>query len=178
MKKTVLNFTILAFLVAIIGAGCNKPEVPTNEEKDDNTEEENKVSEYVGTWNYTSILLKNGQLLFMGNEVGTFTGEGKEIEGTIEMTENPNVYTTTVEFVAEISVFMNQQEIPVEPRTTSGTWEEVDGKLVLTQDDGTVINVLFSSPDEIVFEGNFTEQITIQLGTIDAKSDLEFTVAK
>lgn len=177
MSNSFFKITLLTFIFFTVSIGCNKPEVPS-ENEGETGESESKVSQYVGTWNYTDILLEDGELVVMGNAVGSFTGKGKDIKGSIEITENPNVYSTAVEFTAEISVFGQTQEIPVEQRKSTGTWEEVNGNIVLTDDNGNDINVLTSSENEITFEGDFTEEITLPLGSVDAESRVVFTVAK
>lgn len=139
---------------------------------------EPEKSKYEGTWNYTKIDLENGKLVLGGNTVGSFTGKGKDIKGTVIMSENPNLYTTSVEFTAEITVLGQTRDVPVDTRTSSGTWEEVNGELILTDDNGNNVDVISSSESQIVFKGDFKEEIVLPLGAVDAEATLEFTVEK
>jgi len=55
---------------------------------------------------------------------------------------------------------------------------ETNGKITLTDDGGKPIAVLSSTSSEIIFSGSFTTQIPVQFFTIDATSDVEFTINK
>ena len=137
-----------------------------------------EVSPYVGSWDYTKIDLTNGTLQLMGNDLGEFTGSGKDIKGELTISENPNVYSTNVAFTAGITVFGTERDIEVEKRSSTGTWTENAGEISLKDDNGNQVGVISSTSSKIVFTGNFTESIDIQFGSIDANSDVEFTVEK
>jgi hypothetical protein len=180
-------FLIIAVTFFIFGSqSCKKPPLPIVDDTITDTTGtgggEVKVSPYVGTWNYTNIDLKNGILNVMGNDVGTFTGKGSEIVGKVVITEKPNRYTTEVAFTANINaVFGGQsqaQTAPVNKQTSAGTWVETNGKITLTDDGGKSIAVLSSTSSKIIFSGSFTTQIPVQFFTIDATSDVEFTITK
>jgi hypothetical protein len=184
-------FLIIAVTLFIFGSqSCKKPPLPII---DDTTKDttgtgggtgggEVKVSPYVGTWNYTKIDLKNGILNVMGNDVGTFTGKGTDIVGKVVITEKPNRYSTEVAFTANIDAVLGGQSqaqtAPVNKQTSAGTWVETNGKITLTDDGGKPIAVLSSTSSEIIFSGSFTTQIPVQFFTIDATSDVEFTINK
>jgi len=184
-------FLIIAVNLFIFGSqSCKKPPLPII---DDTTKDttgtgggtgggEVKVSPYVGTWNYTKIDLKNGILNVMGNDVGTFTGKGTDIVGKVVITEKPNRYSTEVAFTANIDAVLGGQSqaqtAPVNKQTSAGTWVETNGKITLTDDGGKPIAVLSSTSSEIIFSGSFTTQIPVQFFTIDATSDVEFTINK
>jgi hypothetical protein len=184
-------FLIIAVTLFIFGSqSCKKPPLPII---DDTTKDttgtgggtgggEVKVSPYVGTWNYTKIDLKNGILNVMDNDVGTFTGKGTDIVGKVVITEKPNRYSTEVAFTANIDAVLGGQSqaqtAPVNKQTSAGTWVETNGKITLTDDGGKPIAVLSSTSSEIIFSGSFTTQIPVQFFTIDATSDVEFTINK
>lgn len=184
-------FLIIAVTLFVFGSqSCKKPPLPII---DDTTKDttgtgggtgggEVKVSPYVGTWNYTKIDLKNGILNVMGNDVGTFTGKGTDIVGKVVITEKPNRYSTEVAFTANIDAVLGGQSqaqtAPVNKQTSAGTWVETNGKITLTDDGGKPIAVLSSTSSEIIFSGSFTTQIPVQFFTIDATSDVEFTINK
>ena len=184
-------FLIIAVTLFVFGSqSCKKPPLPII---DDTTKDttgtgggtgggEVKVSPYVGTWNYTKIDLKNGILNVMGNDVGTFTGKGTDIVGKVVITEKPNRYSTGVAFTANIDAVLGGQSqaqtAPVNKQTSAGTWVETNGKITLTDDGGKPIAVLSSTSSEIIFSGSFTTQIPVQFFTIDATSDVEFTINK
>jgi len=184
-------FLIIAVTLFIFGSqSCKKPPLPII---DDSTKDttgtgggtgggEVKVSPYVGTWNYTKIDLKNGILNVMDNDVGTFTGKGTDIVGKVVITEKPNRYSTEVAFTANIDAVLGGQSqaqtAPVNKQTSAGTWVETNGKITLTDDGGKPIAVLSSTSSEIIFSGSFTTQIPVQFFTIDATSDVEFTINK
>lgn len=182
MKKTLLLVALGAVL--IINESCQKPPVPVKVESPvDTTDstgggEEEEVSPFVGTWDYDKIELTNGVLEIMGNEIGTFEGSGSDIDGEVIISEKPNRYTTSLSFTANITVFGQDQSLPVERQTSSGTWTEADGEITLRDDNGNNIAVLSSSSSEIVFSGEFTETIDAQFGSIDATSDVVFTIVK
>ena len=184
-------FLIIAVTLFVFGSqSCKKPPLPII---DDTTKDttgtgggtgggEVKVSPYVGTWNYTKIDLKNGILNVMGNDVGTFTGKGTDIVGKVVITEKPNRYSTEVAFTANIDAVLGGQSqaqtAPVNKQTSAGTWVETNSKITLTDDGGKPIAVLSSTSSEIIFSGSFTTQIPVQFFTIDATSDVEFTINK
>ena len=184
-------FLIIAVTLFVFGSqSCKKPPLPII---DDTTKDttgtgggtgggEVKVSPYVGTWNYTKIDLKNGILNVMGNDVGTFTGKGTDIVGKVVINEKPNRYSTGVAFTANIDAVLGGQSqaqtAPVNKQTSAGTWVETNGKITLTDDGGKPIAVLSSTSSEIIFSGSFTTQIPVQFFTIDATSDVEFTINK
>jgi hypothetical protein len=183
MKKIV---SILAFALILIGTqSCQKPPLPVIDDTPTGgggTGGEVKVSPYVGTWNYTKIELKNGTLGVMGNDVGTFTGTGSAIVGEVVITEKPNKYTTDVSFTANVNAVLGgqtqKQTIPIDKQTSSGTWTESNGQITLTDANGQAIAILSSTSSKIVFEGTFATQIPAQFFTIDATSDVEFTITK
>ena len=180
MKKLLILLSFSLFLVAM--NSCKKPLLPVVEEKSD-TGGGNEPSPYVGTWDYTKINLSNGILTLMGTEVGTFTGTGSSITGKVIISEDPNVYSTEIEFIADVNAtFFGQtqpQEIPVDKTTSTGTWTENGGQISLTDDNGNDISVISSNSSKIVFTGNFANQIVLGQGfAIDATSDVEFTIEK
>ena len=193
MKKLVFGLS----LSVVVGTySCRKPQVPVIEE-DTNSgsgngngnggggegEGEELTSDYVGTWDYTNIDLKNGTLESMGQDFGTFTGEGTDLDGMVVITENPNIYTTEITFTADVDVDIfgqeQNQQIPVDKQTSSGTWTEDNGEITLTDDNGNKIGILSSSPSKIVFTGNFNNEVPLTPQfVLDANSDVEFTIAK
>lgn len=171
----------LLFILGLTVSACKKPPVP--ESNQDNTEnEDNKPSPYIGSWSYSNIDMENGTLKTQGQSFGTFTGSGKDMVGSIEVSEDPNVFTAELEYTAALNITIfgqtQQSDFPVEKRTVTGTWEEVNGKLVLTADDNTPLNVISSSENEIIFTGEFSEQVSFGQFNLDALSDVEFTVIK
>ena len=182
MKNTLLIISLSFFVFG--SQSCKKPPLPIidNTVTDTNGTGEVIASPYIGTWNYTNIDLKNGILNVSGSDVGTFTGKGTDIVGKVVITEKPNRYTTEVAFTANIdAVFGGQsqaQTAPVNKQTSAGTWVETNGKITLTDDTGKSIAVLSSTSSRIIFSGSFTTQIPVQFFTIDATSDVEFTINK
>ncbi|MGB1038982.1 MAG: hypothetical protein ACPGYY_10075 [Bacteroidia bacterium] len=187
MKKVLLILSLSLFVM--ITHSCKKPPIPSPIEDiagggsgsgggSGGGTGEVEVSPYVGTWSYSSIDLKNGTLGIAGQNLGSFEGVGKNIVGSVVITENPNQYTTTVSFTAEVSVFGQGQDIPVEKKTSSGTWTEANGEIVLTDDSGQKIDIISSTSSKIVFAGNFSESFDIQFGSVEANSDVEFTITK
>ena len=188
MKKLVF---VLSLSVVVIGTySCRKPQVPVIEE-DTNSGSgngnggggEELISDYVGTWDYTNIDLKNGTLESMGQDFGTFTGKGTDLEGMLVITENPNIYNTEITFTADVDVVVfgqeQNQQIPVDKQISRGTWSEDNGEITLTDDNGNKIGILSSSPSKIVFTGNFNNEVPITPQfVLDANSDLEFTITK
>ena len=172
---------------------CKKPPLPIIEEGKNTTDTTGnngggnggsvEVSPFVGEWDYTKIDLTNGVLTFRGQEAGTFTGKGSNISGNVTFSENPNRYTTDLIFRADVvAEFVGQQqnfEIPVERVQTQGTWSENNGKISLVYDNGNNVQIISNTNSQIVFSGNFTEQIPInQFATLDANSDVVFTIEK
>ena len=172
---------------------CKKPPLPIIEEGKNTTDTTGnnvggnggsvEVSPFVGEWDYTKIDLTNGVLTFRGQEAGTFTGKGSNISGNVTFSENPNRYTTDLIFRADVvAEFVGQQqnfEIPVERVQTQGTWSENNGKISLVDDNGNNVQIISNTNSQIVFSGNFTEQIPInQSATLDANSDVVFTIEK
>jgi hypothetical protein len=182
MKNTLLFLALGAVL--LINESCQKPPVPVIIPAGNTTDttggggQEEEVSPYVGSWEYDKIELTNGVLEIMGNELGGFEGAGSDIIGEVVITENPNVYTTTLSFTADISVFGQAQSLPVDKQTSGGTWTESNGKITLVDDSGKSIAVVSSTSSMIVFTGEFTETIDAQFGSIDATSDVVFTIVK
>jgi hypothetical protein len=88
MKKLVF---VLLLSVLVIGTySCRKPQVPVIEEDTNGGNGgggEELTSDYVGTWDYTKIDLKNGTLESMGQDFGTFTGMGTDLDGRVVITE-------------------------------------------------------------------------------------------
>lgn len=190
MKKLVF---VLSLSVLVIGVySCRKPQVPVIEEDTNGGSGggnagggggEELTSEYVGTWDYTNIDLKNGTLESMGQDFGTFTGKGSDLDGVVVITENPNVYTTEITFTADVDVVVfgqeQNQELPVDKQTSSGTWTEDNGEITLTDDNGNEIGILSSSPSKIIFTGNFNSEVPVAAQfVLDANSDVEFTITK
>lgn len=181
MKKIVLLLTLSLFVIAT--QSCKKPPLPVIEDEPtntgtDSTGGEEIPSEYVGKWDYTQVDLNDGVLELMGNEIGTFEGKGSDLVGEVIISEKPNRYTTTLSFTADIQVFGQEQSLPVDKQTSSGTWTETDGEITLVDDSGKSIAILSSNSSKIVFTGKFTEEIAVQFGSIDATSDVVFTIEK
>ena len=182
MKNTLLLLALGAIL--LINESCQKPPVPIIIQAGNTTDttggggQEVEVSPYVGSWSYDKIELTNGVLEIMGNEIGAFEGAGSDITGEVLITENPNKYTTILSFTADISVFGQAQSLPVDKQTSGGTWTESNGEITLVDDSGKNIAVVSSTSSMIVFTGEFTETIDAQFGSIDATSDVVFTIAK
>lgn len=184
MKKIIIFLSLSLFVIST--QSCKKPPLPQPEEENTGTtseggnEEEEEVlpSPFAGTWDYTKIELTNGELEIMNNVLGTFEGSGSEISGELVITENPNRYTTSLAFTADISVFNQQQSLPVDRKNSSGTWTEANGEITLKDDNGNDVGVISSTSSKIVFTGEFTEQIDAQFGSINATSDVIFTVEK
>ena len=193
MKK----ITIILFLGLLtpIFHSCKKPPLHLVEEgrnSTDTTGNNNggnnngggvEVSPFVGEWDYTKIDLTNGVLSFRGQQAGTFTGKGSDITGKVTFSENPNRYTTDLSFTADvIAEFTGQQldqAIPVQRVQTQGTWSESDGKIALVDDNENIVQIISNTNTQIVFSGNFTEQVEInQFVTLDANSDVIFTIEK
>ncbi len=170
----------------IIGTlSCKKPLVPTKKDKTEVGDgNEEKPSAFVGTWDYTKIDLSDGKLTLQGQEVGSFTGNGKNIVGEVVISENPNVYSTELQFTAAVDIDLGfqtqQQDMPVEKRTSTGTWTESNGQISLKDDNGNNVTIISSSDSKIVFSGNFTEKLNFeQLGfALDANADATFTIEK
>lgn len=177
MRPVFALFVVTATLLS----ACLKPELP--QEKDTGGSDGQTTSAYVGEWDYTSIVLTNGTLSAQGQNLGTFDGDGVDIVGKVVITQDPNIYTTTLEFTADIeaTVFGQTfpQQIPVEQRTSSGTWSEVNGNIKLVDDNGNDVEVISSSSSSIQFRGNFTESVTVGgQFSMDANSDVIFTIQK
>lgn len=191
MKK--LTVILLLSLLTPMVHSCKKPPLPIIEEGKSTTDTTGnngggngggvEVSPFIGEWDYTKIDLTNGVLAFMGQEAGTFTGKGSNISGNVSFSENPNRYTTDLIFRADVvAEFAGQQQnfdIPVERVQTQGTWSENNGKISLVDDNGNNVQIISNTNSQIVFSGNFTEQIPInQFATLDANSDVVFTIEK
>ena len=178
MKKIIIILIIP--LVILATQSCNNPPLPADKKTD--TPLEDEVNPYVGTWEYTNVEFANGVLEIMGNEVGSFTGEGSSLVGEVVLTEDPNRYTTSLSFTAEIDAdFAGQQQeqsTPVPTQTSSGTWSQSNGQLTLIDDNGEMLEIISSTTSRIVFTGEFFTQIPAQFFTIDASSDLIFTIEK
>jgi hypothetical protein len=190
MKKVLLLLSLSLFLIVM--HSCKKPPLPVMEEEM-NTGEGNgsgggtgtgevEVSEFVGKWDYTKVDLTNGILEIMGNEIGTFTGTGSKLVGEVVITENPNNYTTSLSFTANIDADLGgqqqEQQSDVPTQASSGTWTESNGEITLTDDKGQDIAIVSSSSSKIVFSGEFSTQIPSQFFTLDATSDVVFTIEK
>ena len=187
MKKQLIY--VLSVMLVFGALGCKKPPLPRPDEnntentEENNEEEEEQPSPYVGTWDYTEILLSNGTLSFMNNNAGTFTGTGSSIVGSVVLTENPNRYTTNLVFTADLNVTFfgqtQQQSVPVDPQSSSGTWTENNGQISLQDDNGNPIGVISSTANRIVFTGNFSQQLQFgQQFALDANADVQFTIEK
>jgi hypothetical protein len=178
MKKILILLSLGTAL--LINEGCNRPAVPEviPTQTTDTTGGQIEVSPYVGSWDYDNIELTNGVLEIMGNELGAFEGTGSDIVGEVVITENPNKYTTTLSFTAEISAFGQARSLPVDRQTSSGTWTVSNGEIILVDDSGKEIAVVSSTSSLIVFTGEFTEAIELQFGSVDATSDVVFTISK
>lgn len=192
MKNTTI--IILLGLLSSVIYSCKKPPLPIIEEGENTSETTGthsggnngggvEVSPFVGDWDYTQIDLTNGVLSFRGQQAGTFSGKGSKITGKVTFSENPNRYTTDLSFTADVTAeFTGQQleqEIPVERVQTQGTWSESDGKISLVDDNGNNVQIISNTNTQIVFSGNFTEQVEIsQFVTLDANSDVIFTIEK
>ncbi len=173
---------ILSLAVLISVASCKKPPIPIKEDIDNNGGSQ-KGSDYVGTWDYTKIVMSNGDLSVQGQSLGSFEGTGKDIKGSVIVTENPNRFTAELEYTAALTLSVFGQsiprDIPVEKRVISGDWTEVNGQIVLDPDDGSQIEVLSSSANRVVFSGVFTEKIALgQQFNFDAVSDVAITIEK
>ena len=186
IMKQLFALISLALLLNV-STSCNKPPLPVlQEETGTNTGgggTGTTVSPFVGTWNYTKVEMQNGTLSFMGNAVGTFVGAGSDIVGQVILTEKPNRYTTQLAFTAniDVTVFGQQQKqsLPVDQTSNSGTWTEANGKITLTDDKGSAIDVISSNSNQIIFTGNFTQSIAAGQGlTLNANSDVVFTITK
>ncbi|MFB1003741.1 MAG: hypothetical protein QMC70_06355 [Bacteroidia bacterium] len=194
MKKILLLVSLSLFIIAT--QSCKKPPLPAVEEEmntgggngsgggtgSGGGSGEVEVSEFVGTWDYTKVDLTNGILEIMGNEIGTFTGTGSKLVGEVVITENPNNYTTSVSFTAIIDADLGgqqqEQQSDVPTQASSGTWTESNGEITLTDDNGQDIAIVSSSSSKIVFSGEFSTQIPSQFFTLDATSDVVFTIEK
>ena len=158
MKNLVLLLTLGLFIV--VSQSCKKPPLPVIQDTDVTTDTtgnggnggETQVSPYVGTWSYTKIELKNGILSFMGSESGTFTGTGINIVGEVVISENPNVFSTELEFTADVDAEIfgqtQNQKLPVDKTTSTGTWVESHGEITLTEDGGKKLGVISSTSTE------------------------------
>lgn len=188
--KQLITILSVAFLLNV-STSCNKPPLPVLQNETDTTTNgggggggnEEKPSAFVGTWSYSKVEMQNGTLGFMGNAVGTFVGSGSDIVGQVVITEKPNKYTTSLAFTAniDVSVFgqQQQQSIPVDQTTSTGTWTESNGKITLTDDNGNKVDVISSNSSQIIFTGNFTQNIAAGPGlALEANSDVVFTIEK
>ncbi|MBR9861394.1 hypothetical protein GYB22_11735 [bacterium] len=179
MKLYLIAF---AFLIVFASGACNKPPVPRPDSEQKDSTPIDQPSVYLGSWEYTSIKLTNGSVLLSSNEVGTFTGTGSDIIGEVEITDDPQRYSTEVEFTADLNLVIfqqsTQQSVPVPQNTSVGDWEEKNSKLVLMPDDESDIEIISSTEDKIVFKGNFNQKLTFGQFTFDANSDVEFTIEK
>ena len=165
-------------LIALVALGaCNEPPVPSDDKK-----QEEQPSPYAGTWSYTKIELDNGTLMYGQTPFGTFSGVGENIIGTVEIKENPDSFTTEVQFTAKLDINVQQQniqqQIPVDKTSSSGTWEEKNGEIVIKPSDGSTIEIISSTENKIVYKGNFDQQVTFGQFTLDANSDVTFTIEK
>ena len=191
MKKISIIF-FLGLLIPTVQS-CKKPPLPVIEENQNSTDTSGnnggnnggnvEVSPFVGDWDYTKIDLTNGILSFMAQEAGTFTGKGLDINGSVSFSESPNRYTTDLSFTADVAVVAGGQQqnqvIPVDRVQTQGTWTENNGNISLVDDNGTKIQVISNTNTQIVFSGNFTEEVEFnQFITLDANSDVIFTIEK
>ena len=177
---------ILAILVIFPFGACKKPPIPKKkdiENKDGSGNENPETSQYVGTWQYSSIIMTDGDLSVQNQSLGSFEGTGKDIKGSVVVTENPNRFTADLEYTAALTLSIFGQsiprDVPVEKRVITGDWTEVNGQIVLDPDDGSDIDVLSSTGNRVVFSGIFTEQIALgQQFNFDAVSDVEVTIQK
>jgi hypothetical protein len=180
------KLSILLSFFIVFSLACKKPPIPVKSDKEKDGKEDStgtKTSPYVGTWSYDKIEMTNGQLLLQGQAFGTFDGTGKEIVGSIVVSENPNRFEAVLAYTAALNLTIfgqvQQSDFPVDERTLEGSWTESNGKINLIADDGTKITVVSSSSSQIVFQGTFNEQVPLgQQFSLDATSDVEFTVSK
>jgi hypothetical protein len=169
-------------LVFVLSA-CLKPPVPQPKDDANNgNNNEELESVFPGTWTYHKIIMTNGTLKGAQQELGTFNGIGKDIKGSFEISEDPNTFTTTLEYTAAVNMTIfgqtQQTDMPVQERTVTGTWTESNGELSLKADDGSTVDVKSSSASQIVFSGTFLEQMTLGQFSVDAEADVEFTLVK
>ncbi len=188
MKKVILLSFLCSFLTVL--HSCKKPPLPLMEVEINTGEGNNSgggtgeavVSEFVGKWDYTKVDLTNGILGIMGNDIGTFTGTGSKLVGEGVITENPNIYMTSLSFTANIDADLGgqqqEQQSDVSTQESSGTWTESNGEITLTDDEGKDIAIVSSSSSQIIFSGEFSTQIPTQFFTLDATSDVVFTIEK
>ena len=181
MKKLLILIGLAGFISL---HACKKPPVP--KPKDFETKDgdgKDQESPYVGTWNYTKVVMSNGTLGLQGQSFGTFVGTGKDIKGSVTVTQNPNRFTAELEYTAALTltVFGQEQDrdMPVEKRTITGDWTESNGEISLIADDGSDITILSSSSSKVVFKGTFEETISLsQQFSLEAISDVEITIEK
>ncbi len=175
------SWMILALVLVLGQAACNKPSIPIPDDKEDSGNKGPSI--YVGTWEYTMIDMSNGTLSAQGQALGTFKGSGKDMIGTVVVTENPNRFVAELEYTAALtlSIFNQslQQEVPVEKRIITGDWSEKNGEISLKADDGSDIEVISSTANKVVFKGEFTEKLAVgQQFNFDAVSDVQVTIEK
>ncbi|MFY0644143.1 MAG: hypothetical protein JXR19_06730 [Bacteroidia bacterium] len=183
MKKL---FVLIGLVGLIAISSCKKPPLPRPEDTENNNgtgNNQDQPSAYVGTWDYTKIVMTNGTLGLQGQSFGTFVGTGKDIVGSVVVTENPNRFTAELEYTAALTltIFNQEQErdMPVEKRTITGDWTESNGQISLNADDGSNITIVSSTSNKVVFKGTFEETIALgQQFSLDAVSDVEITIEK
>lgn len=170
------------FSLSVLLASCLMPPVPTPKDNDNNGGNQNQPSIYAGEWTYTNVAFDNGSLESQGQAFGTFTGEGLELKGGLTITENPNRFTSTLAYTAQITftIFGFQQSIPIPMEETKieGSWTEQNGKIVFNADDGTEMPVVISNASTIQFTGAFEELINVGQFGLSATADLTYTLEK
>jgi len=125
MKKILFAITILIFVSCM-----------------DNEENINPVvSDFIGTWNLTSLeIVGNNTVSYDNISYTTMTTNfGKDFDFTITFSENPNEYTTTGKFTSVLEYeessligLQNQEyEVTAEESLDSGTWAIEDNKLTI-----------------------------------------------
>jgi hypothetical protein len=170
--------SVLGISLFLILAACNKPPVPENK----NDDKEAEPSPYAGSWAYTDITMSNGTLMFGSSQVGTFTGTGQNISGSFEIREKPDSFQSEVSFTAVLQVNINQQNLQqnmeIPKNSLKGTWSVQNDKISFHPSDGSQIEVISSTENKIVMKGNFTQEVQVGQYTLDAKSDVQFTIEK
>ena len=165
-------------LSLVLLTACYKPPVP-QPDPDNNSNTGSSV--YPGEWSYSTIEMENGTLTTAQQQLGTFTGTGKDIKGNFSIKAD-HTFKAVLSYTAavEANVFGQTvpQEIPVEERTIEGSWSESAGKISFSPNDGTKTTVFSSSATQIVFGGNFEQQMTMGQFSVDATADVQITIVK
>ena len=175
MKFQALIVTLLLL------AACAKPPVPIPD-GNGNEQQQDDPAAYAGSWDYTKIIMENGSLGIQGQEFGTFEGVGKDIVGSVEVNADNMRFIAELEYTAELTldVFGQQipQDMPVAKRTIEGDWDVENGEISLSADDGSDIRIISSTPNKVIFTGEFSETVGFGQFNFDAVSDVEITIEK